>query len=656
MSPRSLRLRLTTSHWPLLGGLREFFAYHGIWAVGVRLLRRLTIQSKVLLVLGILSLPLALLSIYVVVQQHHLLQRSAQRLAGVDLAVAASQLRSEIGAAYTAIETGRAPARDDREAAHARMEQAYAEALSSDLPVQQAWERTRLSIERALKAVDVPPVQRRDTDAQALLALQDLRDHVVSVTGAQATEDVRLNGQAQLALQQLPVLQTNLALLRRSIFQEAQAAGTEADRHELLIRQAGLVAESRRLILQAQQSLSQAGASTAERPGLPATQAYVDAVGREVMVIGALPGVDVLRDRYEAARNEVRALRMGMVQSLREGLAGQFEQARSVRNITAIALGVALLLSLYLIYTFFLVIRGGLGQLDQQMTRMAQGDLSARLNPLGGDEVAKTMSAMTQALVRLSDLLASVRQGVAAVSQASQVVAGGNAELSRRNDESARSLAEVVDGVERYARQLQESGRQVEQVVATVEALRLGAARSRKQMQRLQERMGRMRVSSREIGDIVRLIDSIAFRTNILALNASVEASKAGEAGKGFAIVAMEVRSLALRSAESARRIGDIVQRSTDDVEHSGALADDAGRVLAESDQHVDAIHSAMDDVATMTRASGQDARQILDQLKRLNDGHGENLRLVKSLATASSDLRGQGDRLSHKIGQFNLS
>ena len=121
-------------------------------------------------------------------------------------------------------------------------------------------------------------------------------------------------------------------------------------------------------------------------------------------------------------------------------------------------------------------------------------------------------------------------------------------------------------GVARSVQQLTACGQQVEKVVGLVQSLRLESARNRKQMQRLRERMQSLRGKSQEIGEMVTLIDNIAFRTNVLALNASVEASKAGEAGRGFAVVASEVRALAQRSASAAKEIKDLITVSVEQV------------------------------------------------------------------------------------------
>jgi methyl-accepting chemotaxis protein I, serine sensor receptor len=263
---------------------------------------------------------------------------------------------------------------------------------------------------------------------------------------------------------------------------------------------------------------------------------------------------------------------------------------------------------------------------------------------------------MTTSLARLSDLLATVRHGVASVTQAAEQVALGNGELTERNRAAAGGLQEVVSSVVRYSEQLEACGRQVESVVATVQQLRLDALRNRKQTERLQEQMGSLRTRSREIADIVRLIDGIAFRTNILSLNAQVEASKAGEAGRGFAVVAQEVRSLALRSADSARRIDQIVTRSTEEIERSGELADETSRALASVDGHVDRIHAAMQGVSELTRNGERESAAILQEVKELQDSSGRNQQLAEQLAGAAGSLRSQGTRLSQSIGQFTLA
>ncbi len=487
-----------------------------------------------------------------------------------------------------------------------------------------------------------------------------LRRDAVTAGGVVMTEDLTVNRTATLALELLPDLQITTSKLRALLSQRAAGRSGEAatDPHATLIVTAGLVHDLERLTDESEQELAALPGQvlpTMAR-GLPRTRSML-AVARTAL-LGQASAEDFkpLLLLLAESRNELIEARGKLLDELLAQVAQRHQSARDAELGMAELLAVCLLAAAYLGYTFFLVMRGGLGALNQQMNQMAQGDLSARPVPLGGDEVAATMLAMTTSLARLSDLLASVRHGVSAVTQASQQVALGNAELSQRNRKGAEGLEGVAGSVHRYTQQLEACGREIETVVASVQQLRLEAARNRKQTGRLQERLGSLRGRSREIGDIVRLIDAIAFRTNILALNASVEASKAGEAGRGFAVVAQEVRSLALRSAESARRIDEIIGRSTEDIERSGELADEAGRSLSTLDQHIDSIHGSMQGVANLTRQGEHESATILEEIKRLKDGSGKNQQLVEQLALAADALRSQGERLSQGIGQFRLS
>ncbi len=650
-----LRMPMTWPNWPVLGPLREYFTYHGVWSPGVRMLRSLTIRTKVLLVMGILAAPMLPLAVFVVLGQNQEVKVNGQRLAGMELAAAASALRAELGAPALAFEGGQARPPDGRAEADARLRAAYATALDRDLDLRQTWERGRVDVARAVEAPRNGPAPTTPGLQAALHALQELRNQAVYDSAVLSNDDRPLQAASDLALDALPSLQTALALLRRAVHQGlAEPRSSEAERHDVALRQAMALADVKRLQQQAMQQVALLPGSSAF--DLKAVRAYAARIEREVLPLGASPDVAQLKQAYAQARSEVQEQRTTLLRQVGERLRDNQAHAEAVRTRVFAALAVAVLLSAYLTYCFFLVMRGGVKQLQHQAQRIADGDLSGRLNPLGHDEVATTMKSMSAALARLSDLMGSVRQGVGAVKQASESVATGNRDIAQRTQATTQGVASVLQGVQTNADQLAACGRQVEQVVALVQALRLESARNRKQMQRLRERMTSLRGKSREIGEIVRLIDNVAFRTNILALNASVEASKAGEAGRGFAVVAQEVRSLALRGADAARRIGDIVGRSTEDIELSGALAEETGAALAKADEHVDSIHTAMDDVTRLTTAGREESGRILDQLQSIRSEAEQGLHRVRQLAEASGALRAQGETLAYKVGQFRLS
>ncbi len=320
-----------------------------------------------------------------------------------------------------------------------------------------------------------------------------------------------------------------------------------------------------------------------------------------------------------------------------------------------VSVGFCLALAIYMLLAFYRVTHGGLTHLKDQVGRMASGDLSMRPQPWGRDEVAHAMHSLGQSLGRLADLFAVVRQGVAASSHASREIAAGNHDLARRTAAASAAIDQVLAGVGQYIEQLDASGLRVDEAEAVVQRMRLDAAHARHQMSQLDERMQTLQRRSREIVEIVALIDNLAFRTNILALNASIEAAKAGEAGRGFAVVAQEVRSLAGRSAESARRIGEIISGSTDDIAQGHVLAGEASQALRQTDGQVARIHDEMQQIVALTRAGQNSSQEILAELRRLGELTQENHRLVDQMALASNALSAEGERLDETVASFKL-
>ena len=359
---------------------------------------------------------------------------------------------------------------------------------------------------------------------------------------------------------------------------------------------------------------------------------------------------------FKLARQEVVQLQQSVVQVQGRALAAEHEAIHRA-NVWFGGLSALLLSSLgYLIAAYTVQARSRRQNILQQVSKMAEGDFSGRVGVSGEDDVAQTLQSINKTSTQICELLSTVLRGSAAIQHAAEQLAMGNNDLSERNRRTIVGLEDVVGAVARYATQLEACGKQIESVADTVQVLRCDAASNRKHMGRLQSRMNELRKHSRDIGEIVNLIDAIAFRTNILALNASIEASKAGEAGRGFAVVAQEVRALATRSAESSRQIADIVLRSTEDIDLGAALADETGQALQASDAHVDKIYQAISGVAQLTSEGEKESAAILEGVRALSDVTHRNTNLVEQLASAGRSLQSQGSMLSDQVGQFRLS
>src|SRR5690606_578741 len=134
------------------------------------------------------------------------------------------------------------------------------------------------------------------------------------------------------------------------------------------------------------------------------------------------------------------------------------------------------------------------------------------------------------------------------------------------------------------------------------------AARGGMVVSQVVDTMASINASSQRIVDIIGVIDSIAFQTNILALNAAVEAARAGEHGRGFAVVAAEVRTLAQRSAASAKEIKSLIDASVLQVQQGSQHVDAAGRTMGDI---VTSVQRVMEIMGEITQASQEQTTGI---------------------------------------------
>ncbi len=161
--------------------------------------------------------------------------------------------------------------------------------------------------------------------------------------------------------------------------------------------------------------------------------------------------------------------------------------------------------------------------------------------------------------------------------------------------------------------------------------------------------------SSEQIGSIIKTIEDIAFQTNIIALNAAVEATHAGEAGKGFSVVSEEVRSLAAKSAEAARTTSTLIGRSIHDIKtgtESTDLAISAVQIISEC---VQSIKTLMDEISVASVQQSEMIISVENRIKEVSKVIEANSSAAEESATISNELSNQAKTLNHLIGQFRI-
>jgi methyl-accepting chemotaxis protein len=295
--------------------------------------------------------------------------------------------------------------------------------------------------------------------------------------------------------------------------------------------------------------------------------------------------------------------------------------------------------------TMLLPVREAVSVLQQVAAR----DLRARAQGNHRGDHAVMSSALNTAVANLDQGLQTVAQAASEFELASAQISDQSQGLASSSAEHANALEGIAGSLHTLSASSTQNADQAKHARAMADATAQGAGEGLASMDRLSSAIGKIGESASATAKIVRAIDEIAFQTNLLALNAAVEAARAGEAGRGFAVVAEEVRSLAKRSADSARTTARLIQGAVENAENGVRANQEAKRSLQRI--HADAlgVSAAMGEIVA---GSEQQSREI----GQVGAGILQMRQLTQSAAASSEELASVAEELAsraHELGDL---
>lgn len=331
--------------------------------------------------------------------------------------------------------------------------------------------------------------------------------------------------------------------------------------------------------------------------------------------------------------------------------------------------GISFVVWMFTLYAVYRIGQRITRPLQAMSTGLAQSDLTLELPITSQDEIGEAASAFNTYNGRLRQVF----QGLAGTSNQ---VASGSIQLSASAEQISATSTVIAENsnaqrtaFERIAAAVTELSASIEQVSgsihrsqqesrAAVDAVQQGTEAGGKSAEAMED----IRGATNRMVSAVRLIQDIARQTNLLSLNAAIEAAKAGAMGKGFAVVAEEVRKLAERSGAAAREIGAL-------IEQSNASVDEGARTVAATVQSLGTIDANIQSLAAMilqvgaaadeqARTSGEVAEQVDGNMARVAHNAtatGELARAVAEIARTAADLAHAAEDQNHAMGQFKL-
>lgn len=313
--------------------------------------------------------------------------------------------------------------------------------------------------------------------------------------------------------------------------------------------------------------------------------------------------------------------------------------------------------------------------------KIAASDLRVKVQPQSEKDLLGT--AFATMVGNLQRLAAEMTGGVnVLVSSASEIVAS-TSQLASSASQSAAAVAQTtatVDEVRQTAQLASQKARQVSETAQkavqssqsgrkSADDVNAGMDRIRQQMEAIAASMGRLSEHSQVIGQIIATVEDLAVQSNLLAVNAAIEAAKAGEHGKGFGVVAQEVKSLAAQSRQATSEVrtilGEIQKATTAAVlaTGQGSQAVEAGSRQTElASEAIQALAGGVNEAAqaaTQIAASSQQQMVGLDQvagaMESIKQASTQNMASARQLESAARDLNDLGQRLKQMVGSYSL-
>ena len=297
----------------------------------------------------------------------------------------------------------------------------------------------------------------------------------------------------------------------------------------------------------------------------------------------------------------------------------------------------------------------GIDEINNVMLAQASGDLNLRVTGHYEGRLNELTQSINSSILQMSTAVASVKSTAFTVRGAAGEVAQSSDSLSNRAQMQAASLEETAASIEQITSTINQATELAEQASDLSNEAITSSRHGAEVMSETVDAMERINTVSVSINDIISLIDNIAFQTNLLALNAAVEAARAGEHGRGFAVVAGEVRNLAGRSAEAAKQIKTLIEKTNKEVAIGTELVKSSGEALTDINTQIERVSLMVSDIAKGSREQATGIDQINHAMATLDQTTQENAALVEETASASVNMSEDAEILEGIVNKFKV-
>lgn len=300
-------------------------------------------------------------------------------------------------------------------------------------------------------------------------------------------------------------------------------------------------------------------------------------------------------------------------------------------------------------------IRGIIRDITEQLRKISDGDMTAAItyDYIGDyfpilESIQNIKESLNATLLTIETSTGQVSGSATQISEMSQFLASGASEQSSSIEALSESIGYVANSSKKNAQNALTVANRVDDTMNSTHMTEQEMKKMLKAMSTISDTVG-------EISKITSLIENIAFQTNILALNASIEAARAGAAGKGFAVVADEVRILAGKSSDAVHQTAALILSSQEAVSQGSKITNNMSEIIENTVQKMQESKSGIKDIGEKSEEQAESIAQIFENISKISSVVQSNASTAQESSAFSEELSAQTTILYKELGQFTL-